>query len=96
MSTNRPTRQSVEQRSAASLLYLRQLPTWVLLVVLVAALVTGLAVRGWIGAVALVVVAAFLGWLALVSWPRLNAAGRLGRAAAIAVLLTAAALQATR
>jgi len=89
-------RRSVEKRSAAPLLYLRQLPTWVPPVVLVVLLVTGLAVRGWAGAAALFVVAAFLGWLAYLSWPRLTAAGRFGRAAAIMCLLGVAALQATR
>ena len=90
------TRRSVEKRSAAPLLYLRQLPTWVPPVVLVVLLVTGLAVRGWAGAAALCVVAAFLGWLAYLSWPRLSVAGRFGRAAACVCLLGAAALQATR
>lgn len=89
-------RQSAEQRSAAPLLYLRQLPAWVPPIVLAALLVAGLAVRGWAGAAALLVVAAFLCWLAFLSWPRLTAQGRLGRAAAIAVVLGLAVFQATR
>jgi hypothetical protein len=59
-------------------------------------LVAGLAVRGPGGAVALVGVAAALGWLAAVSWPRLSAGGRLGRLLAVAVMLGLAAWQATR
>jgi len=78
------------------LVYLRHLPTWVPPVVLAALLVTGLAVRGWGGAVALCVVAAFLGWLACLSWPGLGVRGRLGRLVAVACLLALAAFQATR
>ena len=109
MSANRPAsprppsarkpsgaRQAAEQRSAAPLLYLGQLPAWLPPIVLAALLVAGLAVRGWAGAVMLCAVAAFLGWLAFLSWPRLAARGRLGRAVAIAGLLALAAFQATR
>jgi hypothetical protein len=78
------------------LVYLRHLPSWVPPVVLIALLVAGLAVRGWGGAVALCVVAAFLGWLAYLSWPVLGGRGRVGRTLAIACLLGLAALQATR
>ena len=104
MSTNRPAsprppsegRRSVEQRSAAPLLYLRHLPAWVPPIVLAALFVAGLALRGWAGAIALCAVAAFLGWLAYLSWPRLAGPGRLGRVVAVAFLLALAALMATR
>ena len=103
MSTNRsaPTRspsarRAAERRSALPLAYLRHLPAWLPPAVLAALLVTGLAVKGWPGTVALCAVAAFLSWLAFVSWPTLAGRGRLGRAVAIAGLLAVAALQATR
>ena len=104
MSTNRPApprapsgaRQAAERRSAVPLVYLRHLPSWVPPVVLAALLVTGLAVRGWGGAVALCVVAAFLGWLAYLSCPAQGSRGRLGRVVVIACLLALAAFQATR
>ncbi len=89
-------RQSVERRSAAPLAYLRQLPALVPALVLAGLLVAGLAVRGPVGAAALCCLAAALGWLAFVSWPRLASGGRLGRAAAIACLLVLAAVQAAR
>jgi hypothetical protein len=41
-------------------------------------------------------VAAFLGWLAFLSWPALGAGGRLGRAAAVVLMLGLAVLQARR
>jgi hypothetical protein len=77
-------------------MYLHQLPTWVAPLVLVALLVGGLAIRGPGGAAALCGVAAVLGWLASLSWPRLSANGKLGRLLAIAVVLAVAAFQASR
>jgi hypothetical protein len=62
--------------------------------VLAALFILGLAVPGLIGAGALVLVAAFLGWLAAVSWPRLTPSGRLLRVAAIAGMLVIAGIQA--
>ena len=91
-----PARQAAERRSAKPLLYLHQLPTWVAPLVMVALLVAGLAVKGPGGAVALCGVAAVLGWLAAISWPRLSASGRIGRILGIAVVLALAGLQATR
>jgi hypothetical protein len=85
-----------ERRSAKLLLFLHQLPTWIAPLVLVALLITGLAVKGPGGAVALCGVAAVLGWLAAISWPRLALTGRLGRIFGIAVVLVLAGLQATR
>lgn len=91
-----PARQATERHSARPLLFLHQLPTWVPPVVLAVLLVAGLAVKGPGGAVALCAVAAVLGWLASVSWPRLSASGRAGRVLAIAIVLAVAAYQATR
>jgi hypothetical protein len=86
----------VERRSAAPLVFLHQLPAWLPPVVLAALLICGLAVRGIIGAVALVGVAAILGWLGLVSWPRLSAAGRAGRVLVLAAIVAVAVIQLLR
>lgn len=91
-----PARQRAEHHSARPLLFLYQLPTWVPPIVLAALLVTGLFVKGPGGAVALCLVAAVLGWLASVSWPRLSSGGRAARLLAVAVVLAVAAYQATR
>ena len=91
-----PARQAAERRSARSLIYLHQLPAWVAPLVLVALLITGLAFHGPAGAAALCGVALVLGWLAALSWPRLQLAGRAGRVLAVAVMLALAAYQATR
>ena len=95
MTTRRPSRPA-EQRGAVPLIYLRQLPSWLVPMVIAALFVVGLAVRGWAGAVALGLVAAFMAWLAYLSWPALAARGRLGRVLAIAALLSLAAFLATR
>ena len=88
-----PARGSIEQRSATSLLWLHQLPRWLLPVLAVALLVTGLAVSGWAAAIALFALAGVLGWLAAVSWPRLNAQGRALRVVAIGVLIALAVIR---
>jgi hypothetical protein len=90
------TRRSLEHSSARPLVLLHQLPVWLIPVALTALLVTGLAVPGWIGAAALVLVAAFLVWLAAVSWPRLAPGPRLLRVAAVAGVLVVAGIQAVR
>ena len=89
-----PARASIEQRSATPLLWLHQLPAWLLPVLAVALLVIGLAVGGWGGAIALCGLAAVLGWLAVLSWPRLSAQGRVLRVAAVAAVLVVALLRA--
>jgi hypothetical protein len=90
------TRQATERRSAKPVMYLYQLPTWVAPIALTALLIAGLAVKGPGGAVALCGVAAVLGWLATLSWPRLSGAGRGGRVLAILIVLAVAGWQATR
>ena len=91
-----PARQATERHSARPLLFLHQLPAWVPPIVLAVLLVVGLAVKGPGGAVALGAVAAVLGWLASVSWPRLTAGGRSGRVLEIAIVLAVAVYQAMR
>ncbi len=88
------SRQSLEHRSATSLLWMHQLPPWLLPVLSVALLVAGLALGGWSGAIALCALAAVLGWLAAISWPRLPALGRAVRVVAVAVILAVAILRA--
>ena len=88
-------RQAVERRAAAPLLFLHQLPRWVVPAALLVTLVIGFAVPGW-GAIALLLLAAVLGGFAYLSWPNLAARGRLLRGAAVAVLIVLAIAQATR
>lgn len=89
-------RHSLERSSARPLLYLHQLPAWLPPLAMAALLVAGLALPGWIGAAVLVLLAVFLGWLAVLSWPALPPRGRLLRAAAVAGVLALAVIQAFR
>lgn len=91
-----PARRSVERRSAAPLLLLRQMPPWLVPVGFAILVFGGLTVRGAAGAGLLVAAALFLGWLGLVSWPRLSPAGRLGRVAVVVLVLVVAGIQAVR
>jgi hypothetical protein len=91
-----PARQATERRSARPLMYLYQLPSWILPLVLVGLLIAGLAVKGPGGGVALCGVAVVLGWLAAMSWPQLSLAGRAGRVLAVLLMLALAGLQASR
>lgn len=86
-------RQDVERRSATVLLWLHQMPRWLPVLLVAALLITGLAVPGIGGAIALCGLAAILGWLAAVSWPRLPAQGRLLRVAAVGIVLVAAVVR---
>jgi hypothetical protein len=89
-------RSSVERASARPLVFLRQLPAWVPLLAVLALLIAGFTLPGWIGATALLVIGLFLGWLGYLSWPALAARGRLLRVAAVAVVLALAVIQARR
>ncbi|MFI7443833.1 DUF6703 family protein [Nonomuraea indica] len=85
-------RKAVEARSATPMTFLfTQVPRWVTPAVLVALLLAGLAVPGWPGAVAVLPVLAFVGWLAYLSWPSLGAGGRVLRVVMLAFLLVLAA-----
>jgi hypothetical protein len=67
--------------------FLHQLPRWVLPLALVGLLIAGMIGTGWVGASALLVLAALLGWLAYLSWPSTSLSGRLLRIAAFTVLV---------
>lgn len=84
-------RRTVERWSATPLVFLHQLPRWVLPVVLVALLLAGMLGTGWVGAAALLALAALLGWLAYLSWPSTPPPGRLLRLGAFVVLILLAA-----
>jgi len=90
------TRRSLEKASAMPIAFVSQLPPWVVPIVLAGLFVGGAVARGWIGAVALFLVAAFVAWLASLSWPALRGPGRLLRVTIIALLLVFALWQASR
>jgi hypothetical protein len=81
----------VERWSATPLVYLHQLPRWVLPLALAALLIAGMLGTGWLGATALLLLAALLGWLAYLSWPSTPLSGRLLRIGAFILLVVLAA-----
>jgi len=83
-------RDVVERHSATPVVFLHQLPRWVLPVIVGLLMLTGLLVKGWAGASAMTVLALFIGWFGYLSWPRLDLAGRLLRIGAVALLLALA------
>jgi hypothetical protein len=84
-------RRAVTRWSAAPLVFLHQLPRWVLPLVLVALLLAGMLGTGWVGAAALILLAALLAWLAYLSWPATPLPGRLLRVGAFILLVLLAA-----
>jgi Family of unknown function (DUF6703) len=89
-------RRAVERFSARPLVFLTQMPRWVLLVVVLGLLASGFAVPGLIGAVLLLLVAILLGWLAYLSWPSINTSGRAGRVVALVCMVVIVVWQARR
>jgi hypothetical protein len=84
-------RDAVERHSATPVVFLHQLPRWVLPVIVGLLMLTGLLGTGWVGASAMIVLTLFIGWFGYLSWPRLDLAGRLLRIGAVALLLALAA-----
>lgn len=89
-------RPSVERASLRPAAYLSQLPRWLPPVTVAAVFIAGLAVRGWVGAALILVVAAFVAWLATLSWPALGTQGRTLRVLAVAALTGLALWQGLR
>src|SRR5260370_42113845 len=91
MSEQRGLRAAIERRSAVPLVYVHHLPRWVLPLAMVGLLAIGMLGTGLLGGVALVLLAAVIGWLGYLSWPSDDLPGRLLRVAMLVFLLTFAA-----
>lgn len=76
----------VNQRSYAALTRLHALPRWTVPVATVVLVFVGLYAGPILGGLCLLMVAAFLGWLAYLAWPKLGGAGRLGRCLVLGLL----------
>ncbi|WP_150242015.1 DUF6703 family protein [Nocardiopsis quinghaiensis] len=83
-------RRSVEERSAVPLVWLHQQPRWLAPLVLGALFVAGLMAPGLVGALCLLLVTAFLVWLAFLTWPSLSAQQRVPRVLMVVVVLVLA------
>ena len=87
------SRRTVERVSHPLLLRLSVLPRWLLPVVTFGLALVGLVAGGLIGFSALALIAVFLGWLALLSWPVLTPGHRGVRVLVVAVVAGAAVYQ---
>lgn len=81
----------MHRRSYAALTRLHAMPRWTVPVATVVLVFVGLYAGPILGGICLLVVAAFLGWLAYLAWPRLGGIGRVGRCLVLA-LVTGVAL----
>ena len=82
----------MERRSFPALAWLAARPAWLPALVLGGLLLAGLWWGGLVGGSLLLVLAAYAGWLAYLSWPAVATRGRLWRLAAVGLLLAAAVI----
>ncbi|QUX27928.1 hypothetical protein KGD83_22040 [Nocardiopsis akebiae] len=83
-------RRAVEERSAVPLVWLHQGPRWLAPLVVGALFIAGLVAPGPVGAVCLLLVAAFVAWLAFLTWPSLGGQPRAARVLMVVVVLVLA------
>lgn len=89
-------RTSLERASLPLLTRLASIPRWLVVVLMAVLLFLGLVLTGafaWLGALFLLIVAAFLGWLLALAWPVLPAGSRLMRLVVVAAVIGIAALK---
>lgn len=91
-------RAALERRSYPVLVSLTRVPRWLLVVLMAVCMVTGLMLSdglAWLGALLLLVVAFFLGWLLALSWPVIGPGSRALRLLTVVALAGIAVLKAT-
>ncbi len=86
-------RKSFERNSAPILIFIHGLPRATVLIVLVGLMFIGLVNTGIIGFIALMVVATFIGWLLLLSWPLLEPRPKLLRTLAVLLVIVSAVVR---
>jgi hypothetical protein len=82
-------------RSQVLLARLHALPRLTVPAIVLVLTIAGLLAPPPIGVPCLIILAAFLGWLAWLAWPRLDRGGRLLRALVVGLLVGAAIARAT-
>lgn len=86
----------LERTSLPILIAMRRVPTWLVVVLMALFLFAGLVIPiPWLSALMLLLVAVFLGWLLLLSWPVLGSGSRLLRLFVVGALLVVAFLRVT-
>ena len=90
-------RSSLEQFSTPLLIRMHAMPRWVIPVVMGLLLTAGLFLSGpwaWLGALFMVLLGVFLGWLFLLSWPVLSPGAKAARVLVVGALWGFAVLKA--
>lgn len=87
------TRRTVELRSGPALVLLGRAPKAVPFLLVVVLLVGGLALRTAVGALLLVVLLGFAGWVTYLAWPVLQPPARVVRVLVLLLLAGAAAVR---
>jgi hypothetical protein len=90
-------RGNIERASIPILVKLHALPRWLLVILIASSLLLGLALTGPLaplGAIFLLIVATFLGWLLMLSWPVLRPGRRMIRLVLVLAVLGLAVLKA--
>ena len=90
-------RASLERFSAPLLIRMHAMPRWIVPVVMGLLLTAGLFLSGpwaWLGAIFMVLLGIFLGWLFLLSWPVLSPGAKTARVLVVGALWGFAALKA--
>jgi hypothetical protein len=85
-----PRRAAFERKSFPVLARVTAAPRWLLVVGLGSSLLLGLVLSdswAWLGAIFLLIVAAFLGWLLALSWPLLSSGRRFMRILVVGALV---------
>jgi len=83
-------RKRVEVLSAPTLIRLHALPRAFMPILILLLMFVGLMKDDAIGGIALIIVAAFVGWLLYLSWPLLEGRARILRALAVLLVVAAA------
>ena len=91
---NLPYRSRVEHASARFVEKLNAMPRWVAFLVILALMAAGVFVPR-VGFLCTAVVAAFLGWLLYLTWPRLVGPEKLMRIAVLLMVLAVTVVQAS-
>ena len=89
-------RSALETRSYPLLVTLQRVPRWVMVVLPAALLFFGLVQTGglaWLGGILLLLVAVFLSWLLVLSWPALTVASRTVRLITVVAVVGIAVLK---
>ena len=89
-------RGALERFSYPILVAMQRVPRWLVVILMATCLFLGLIQSGslaWLGGILLLVVAAFLGWLVILSWPVISPASRILRVVVVAAIVGIAVLK---